>query len=136
MTFSVVVCLYGGTVGRARKFIRIQRGRCLEKHLLGMHKKEMRVTTLFIALFVAFVLTYLPALIINILEFSGMQDGTEYEFISDAIILIYFSNSVFNPILTICLKEDFLLAFKSFLTKKQRKKSIKKTTSCGLLELQ
>ena len=135
VTCSVVVCLYGGTVGRTRKFIKSQRGRCLEKHLLEIHKKEMRVTKLFIALFVAFLLTYLPALIINIFDFSGMHDERTYELISDAILLIYLSNSVFNPTLTICIKVDFLLAFKSFLAEIQRKKNNKKTKSCEMFEI-
>ena len=135
MTFSVVVCLYGGTVGRARKFIKTQRGRCLEKHVLEIHKKEMRVTILFIALFVAFLLTYLPSLIINIFDFSGVHDERKYELFSDAILLIYLSNSVFNPTLTICRKEDFLLAFKSFLAEIQRKKNNNKTT-CEIFQLQ
>ena len=125
VSFTIIVSLYVGTLRIAQQFIKRQLERLADnsmtterKDFLTIHRKEMRVTKLFIAFNAAFVVTYIPTLIINVFDFVGLYYAEVY-LISDIVGLFYVANSVLNPLLTLYLKEDYFCALKRLLRKRQ-----------------
>ena len=70
------------------------------------HLNEMRVSKIFIAMFVAFVVTYSPLIVTGIIHIVGGFHESDYKYTA-LDILFYFVNSLFNPALTLMYKEDY-----------------------------
>lgn len=77
------------------------------------NEKEMKITQIFISMFVAFLVSYLPVFINGIIHISlGSENYTPLLLkIMSLDLTFYLLNCIFNPIVTIIYKEDFKKRF-------------------------
>ena len=64
------------------------------------------MSKIFMAMFVAFVVTYLPMIATGIVHIVGGFNKDDYKYTA-LDVLFYFVNSLFNPVLTLLYKEDY-----------------------------
>ena len=82
------------------------------------HMKEMRVSKIFIAMFVAFICTYIPVFLSGLVFISGVYKllpNSAYKYFSLDLIF-YLCNSICNPFLTLLFKEDYRKNVRKFFT--------------------
>lgn len=82
------------------------------------HLKEMRVSKIFISMFVAFICTYLPVFVTGIVYIAGGFQSvkvSDYKYFS-LDLLFYLYNSLFNPIVTLAFKEDYRKNFRKCIS--------------------
>ena len=79
-------------------------------------KKELKIANLFACLLFFFVIAYFPVLYMNLCDMIGRSAWIPQGFETISLYLLMF-NSVVNPLLCICLKQDYQLVIKQKLIK-------------------
>lgn len=81
---------------------------------LRQHLRELRITKLFISMFISFIVSYLPLFITGVIHIDGASNEFSHRQIEcmKIDVVLYLCNSVFNPIVTLTYKEDYKRVFK------------------------
>ena len=87
-----------------------------ERLKLRHHERELRVTKIFISMFIAFIISYLPLFVTGLIHISGVSATfTPHELNYMSLdVIFYFCNCLFNPIVTLWYKEDYKRIFKQW----------------------
>lgn len=73
----------------------------------GQYKKQRRLFKLFVLLTVVYILSYIPGVILRVLHFFDVINHHMMEMGLEMAYIVYMSSALFNPILTLCMKDDF-----------------------------
>lgn len=86
---------------------------------LRRHIKELRVTKIFMSMFIAFIISYVPLFVTGLIHISGKSTSfseIDHNYMSLDVIF-YLFNCLFNPLVTISCKEDYKCIFKQWTEK-------------------
>ena len=90
--------------------VRINSGTRRQESLLIAQKKSTRLLTIVFVMICAYIVTYLPFMICRVIYDTGILDVLSISHHQTLMVIIqmtYKSSALFNPILTLILKDDY-----------------------------
>ena len=70
-------------------------------------QKQRRLFKLFLLISVVYIISYIPGVVIRVVNYTGVVGNTMRDIELEVAFIVYMCSALFNPILTLSIKDDF-----------------------------